>query len=338
MEDFKRMVKMKTGGSVSKAVEEKMCSGGMSKGGKYKEGGKVHDDAAQDKALIKKELGKFAKKEDKEEKTELKLKSGGRAKKATGTVSKYKAGGVAKAPSEATKRPALKGSDVEKQKSLPAGEKDAIKKVKPTGDKKASAPSKGAVKSKDVKKLADGGSVNAINNIDPKIVKNLKPKTMPNPVTDPKFAEWLMTGKGPRPQSPDTSQPLKKGGKAKKMANGGTTGAGGIGSQSPIPPSIAAQLMMAAKGAQLQGANPSVMGSNPLPVDNPVVGGGVQGTPIVGGQMPQQGSPGSAQPFNAYQNFRKQNPNARPGMTPQDIQKIMQSRALQQSNRNFTDR
>jgi len=274
MDGFKAMIKMKTGGSVSKAVEEKMCSGGMSKGGKYKEGGKVHDDAAQDKVLIKKELGKFAKKEDKEEKTELKLKSGGRAKKATGTVSKYKAGGVAKAPSEATKRPNLKGSDVEKEKGKPAGEKDFIKKVKPTGDKKADAPNKAAVKSKDVKKFATGG----------------------------------------------------------------TTGAGGIGSQGPIPPSIAAQLMMAARGAQLQGANPPVMGTNPLPVDNPVVGGGMQGAPVVGGQMPQQETPGTAQPFNAYQNFRNQNPNAKPGMSPQDIQKLLQSRQFQNSNRNFTDR
>ena len=275
MDGFKAMVKMKTGGSVSKAVEEKMCSGGMSKGGKYKEGGKVHDDAAQDKALIKKELGKFAKKEDKEEKTELKLKSGGRAKKATGTVSKYKAGGVAKAPSEATKRPAFKGSDVEKEKGKPSGDKDAIKKVKPTGDKKASAPSKAAVKPKEIKKLAGGG----------------------------------------------------------------TTGAGGVGTQSPIPPSIAAQLMMAAKNANLQGASPPVMGTNPLPVDNPVVGGGgVQGAPIVGGQMPQQGASGTAQPFNAYQNFKQQNPNAKPGMGPRQIQQLMQSPAFQRSNRNFTDR
>ena len=136
MDGFKPMVKMKTGGSVSKAVEEaKMCSGGKAK---YKEGGKVHDDEAQDKALIKKELGKFAKAEDKGEKTELKLKSGGRAKKAAGSVKKFKSGGA-----------------IEMKKS--SGDLDTIKKVKATGAKKAEAPSKAVVKSKDVKKFAAGG-------------------------------------------------------------------------------------------------------------------------------------------------------------------------------------
>lgn len=279
MDGFKAMVKMKTGGSVSKAVEEaKMCSGGKAK---YKEGGKVHDDEAQDKALIKKELSKFAKEEDKGEKSELKLKSGGRAKKAKGTVKKFKIGGAvdtkpagdkdpikkvkvapkkAEAPSKGATKPAFKGSDVAKEKSKPAGDQNPIKKVNPTGDKKAAAPSKAAVKEKEVKKFADGGS----------------------------------TGYG----------------------------RGGIAAQNPIPPSIAAQLMQAREGAALQGANPSPMGGAPIPGDNPVVGGGDQ----------------SPAPFNAYQNFRRNNPNARPGMNPQQIQQILNSPAFQRSNQNFTDR
>ena len=255
MEDFKKMVKMKAGGSVASALKEenKHCSGG--KIGKYKEGGKVHEDEAQDKALIKKGLGKFAKAEDKDEKTELKLKSGGRAKKAQGSVKKYKAGGAiemkktagdkdtikkvkatgnkkADAPNAAVKRPAFRASDVDKEKGKPAG--DAVKtiKVKPTGDKKAAAPNKASVK-------PNAKGVDAVDDLKG----------------------------GGRPK-------YKKGGDVKKFADGGSSNAGGIATQSPIPPSIAAQLMQAAPGARLQGANPSTMGSNPLPVDNPVIGGG----------------------------------------------------------------
>lgn len=284
------MVKMKTGGSVSKAVEEsKKCSGG-----RMKDGGKVHDDVAQDKALIKKEIGKFAKSEDKGEKTELKLKSGGRAKKAQGSVKKFKAGGeiapkIAAAPSKAKLRPTFKASDVEKEKSKPAGDAVKIIKVKPTGDKKAAASSKATVKSKDVK----------------------------------------------------------------KFANGGTTGAGGVATQNPIPPSIAAQLMMAARGANLQGANPPTMGTNPLPTDNPVVGsptpgpiaagGGIAGRPIIGGRPGMGGGMGGGgagrPPFNGYQNFLQRNPGRQPQtMSPQEVDQLMRSQAFQNASGNATDR
>ena len=167
MDGFNKMVKMKCGGSVSKAVEEaKKCGGG-----RMKEGGKVHEDLAEDKALIKKELGKFAAKEDKAEKPELKLKSGGRIKKSVGSVNKFKA---ADAPSKAAVKPNFKGSDVEKEKSKPAGEKDAIKKVKPTGDKKAAAPSKAAVKPKEVKKFAAGGALGgSVSSVPPAIAAQL---------------------------------------------------------------------------------------------------------------------------------------------------------------------
>ncbi|CAB4129455.1 hypothetical protein UFOVP118_64 [uncultured Caudovirales phage] len=258
MDGFKPMVKMKCGGSVSKAVEEaKKCSGG-----RMKAGGKVHDDEAQDKALIKKELGKFAKAEDKGEKTELKLKSGGRTKKAAGSVKKFKAGGA-----------------IEMKKD--AGDKDAIKKVKATGDKKAAAPSKGAAKSKDVKKFAGGGSIESL-------------------------------GHG-----------------------------GSFEGDSPIPPSIQAQLMQAVQGSPMPG-------TNPIPGDKPVMGGApVMGAPVGGmggggmggrrrGMRGGMGG-GNAQPFNAYQNFQQQNPNAQPGMDPRAIQKLLQSPQFQQSNRNFTD-
>lgn len=52
-------------------------------------------DVAQDKALVKKGVAQHeAAKHKGEPKTELKLKCGGRAKKETGTVKKYKAGGA----------------------------------------------------------------------------------------------------------------------------------------------------------------------------------------------------------------------------------------------------
>ena len=180
MDGFKSLPKMKCGGSVDKAV--KKCGGGaMKKGGKYKEGGDV--DLKQDKALIKKAFKQHDKAEHDKEPTEIKLKQGGRSKKACGSVKKYKAGGAiemkkssgdidtikkikatgakkADAPSKAEAKPAFKGSDVSKEKSKPAGEKDAIKKVPPTGDKKAKAESAGDKgEGNTPKKFKTGGKV-----------------------------------------------------------------------------------------------------------------------------------------------------------------------------------
>lgn len=85
MDGFKSLPKMqcfKEGGSVkSKPVAK--CSGG-----KMKEGGKT--DMAQDKSMVKKGVKQHETALHKgEPKTELKLKTGGRAKKATGTVKKF---------------------------------------------------------------------------------------------------------------------------------------------------------------------------------------------------------------------------------------------------------
>jgi len=171
MDGFKKLPKMKTGGSVCEAV--KKCGGGyMKKGGKYKEGG----DVKQDKALIKKAFKQHDEAEHDKEPTEIKLKSGSRVKKEKGTVKKFAKGGStgssdvvkekskpsdgkdtikkvkptgdkkAKAESKAEAKPAFKGSDVEKEKSKAAGDKVGMVKVKPTGDKKADAPNKAAVK------------------------------------------------------------------------------------------------------------------------------------------------------------------------------------------------
>lgn len=125
-------------------------------------------DIAQDKAIVKKAIGMHDAQEHKGEKTDLsKLKKGGRAKKDCGTVKKYKAGGSvdneysakkssgdldnirktkdikpakAAAPSKAATKPNFAGSDVEKEKSKPAGDAVEIIKSKQSG-KKAAAPS-----------------------------------------------------------------------------------------------------------------------------------------------------------------------------------------------------
>jgi cytochrome c553 len=153
----------------------------------------VKADINQDKKIVKKAISMHDKQEHKGEKTDLsKLRSGGRAKKSTGTVKKFKSGGsvnnvyeakkssgdkdnIAKvkatipakaaAPSKAAQRPNLKGSDVAKEKSKPAGHEDPYIKSKESG-KSADAPSKAAVEPKNtpakfcggksVKKMADG--------------------------------------------------------------------------------------------------------------------------------------------------------------------------------------
>ena len=56
--------------------------------------------------------------------------------------------------------------------------------------------------------------------------------------------------------------------------------------------------------------------------------------PQGGMPQPQGGMPNP----NAYQRFQQANPNAKPGMTPEQIQQILMSPQFQQSNRNFTDR
>jgi hypothetical protein len=166
MEGFTKLPKMqhfKEGGSV-----QDMCYGGkaMKKGG-HAESKEMNSDLAQDKKLIKKAFKQHDEAEHDKEPTEIKLKKGGRSKKECGTVRKYKTGGSvtnvyqakkksgdidaieavkdikpgkAAAPSRAATKPIFAGSDVEKEKSKPAGHKDPYIKSKESG-KKAAAPS-----------------------------------------------------------------------------------------------------------------------------------------------------------------------------------------------------
>jgi hypothetical protein len=86
MEDFKSIIKMKSGGSVDKAIEAYE---------KRERKTEVSGDIAQDKAIVKKGVKQHESNLHKgQPKTELKLKQGGRAKKEGGCVGRYKAGGT----------------------------------------------------------------------------------------------------------------------------------------------------------------------------------------------------------------------------------------------------
>jgi hypothetical protein len=134
MDDFKKLPKMqcfKTGGSVKPKA---MCYGG-----KMKKGGEVDAaDVKQDKAIVKKAFKMHDEQEHKGDHTNLsKLRKGGRAKKAVGTVQKYKAGGNVTNVYEAKKK---------------AGDLSNIEKVKSITPTKLCG-------GKSVKKMADGGTV-----------------------------------------------------------------------------------------------------------------------------------------------------------------------------------
>lgn len=132
----------------------------------YKEGGSVYksrhsekremsEDIAQDKKIVKKAFAMHDKQEHHGEKTDLsKLKKGGRAKKAQGTVKKYKTGGSVTNVYEA-KKSSGDLSNIQK-----------TKQIKPTKAAASSAPidklkntPMAFKKGGKVKKYADGSSV-----------------------------------------------------------------------------------------------------------------------------------------------------------------------------------
>jgi hypothetical protein len=235
-------------------------------------------DTKQDKKIVKKAFGMHDSQQH-DEKTDLSgLKKGGRAKKEKGTVKKFKVGGsvdneysnkkssgdldnIAKvkdikpgkatATSKAAVKPNFKGSDVEKEKSKPAGEKDFIKKVKPTGDKKADALSgaKGPdayKKGGKIKKMADGSLTGALaggalgGGLSGMIQDQQRKKRIAQMLSPSQQAELAAQQEqatnqyGPGAQAASQVQPAggtspagavpmqKRGGKVKKMNTGGT--------------------------------------------------------------------------------------------------------------------
>ena len=192
MDGFKKLPKQiacfKEGGSIQRQVENFT---------KRDRKSVESDDIAQDKKVVKKAFGMHDTQQHDGEKTDLSgLKKGGRAKKATGTVKKYKTGGSvtnvyeakksagdkdnikktkdikpgkAAAPSKAASKPALKGSDVVKEKSKPSG--DAAKLIKSKESGKTADAKSGAKetpnkykKGGSIKKMADGGILDTLKN------------------------------------------------------------------------------------------------------------------------------------------------------------------------------
>lgn len=108
MEGFKPVVKMKTGGSVSKAVaaHEKKEMAAEKKG--------MHTDIVEDKKLVKKAINIHDDQLHEGAKTDLsKLKKGGRCKKTGGTIRKYNCGGEVKKMADGSLTGALTSSPVQ---------------------------------------------------------------------------------------------------------------------------------------------------------------------------------------------------------------------------------
>jgi len=185
MEGFKKLPKMqsfKTGGSV-----KAMCYGGKMKNGGHAEEKEMKADLAQDKALVKKGVRQHEGALHKgSPKTELKLKTGGRTKKACGTVKKFKTGGEVNNVYEAKKK---------------SGDKDNIKKVKQITPTKANASSAAGKGDNTSDKFKNGGNVSE---------------------KDKKAGDKDATVKTKmRPSKADTkSAAMKKGGKVKKFSEG----------------------------------------------------------------------------------------------------------------------
>lgn len=116
MEGFKKLPKMqsfKTGGKVSQkfvnAMEKEFPKGATVTPAK---------DEAEDKKMVKKAVGQHESKLHKgEPKTELKLKSGGRAKKETGTVKKYCGGKSVKKMNEGSLTEKVMGTAAQNEAS-----------------------------------------------------------------------------------------------------------------------------------------------------------------------------------------------------------------------------
>ena len=231
MDGFKTLPKMAHFKSGGHAKKEEYCGGGKT----YKDGG----DVAQDKAMIKKAFKQHDRAEHDKEPTEIKLKKGGRSKKEKGTVTKFKDGSaVYGAKKDATdnkeiaavkkeKPKMLKSggstgvSDVEKEKSKPAGDKVPTIKVKPTGDKKAAAPSKASVKpffgGSDVEKEKSKPVGDAVSLVKVKPTGDKKAAAPSKAVVKPSRLDDMV--------APDDLGTFKKGGKLKKFADGRLTGA-----------------------------------------------------------------------------------------------------------------
>jgi len=218
MDGFNKLPKMqcfKEGGSVKTKPVAK-CSGG-----KMKEGGKT--DKVQDKAMVKKGVKQHESALHKgEPKTELKLKTGGRAKKATGTVKKFeKASGEYGAKKTAADKKNIAGA----KKFVPVfkdGGKACAKKPKMAcGGKAKKMQTGGAVDVKDPQALTDKIALEE-NTADANIIPNALKAVKRVGKKAIKSAKDMMTGQGAVSDAERSNIAKKNGGKVKKCAEGGS--------------------------------------------------------------------------------------------------------------------
>jgi hypothetical protein len=217
MDGFNKLPKMqcfREGGSVKTKPVEKCY------GGKMKDGGKT--DVVQDKAMVKKGVKQHESALHKgEPKTELKLKTGGRAKKAAGTVKKFeKASGEYGAKKTAQDKKNIK----EAKKFVPAF-KDGGKACAPSAAKKAKKmQSGGVVDVKDPQALVDKIALEE-NTADANIIPNALKAVKRVGKKAIKSAKDMLSGQGAVSDAERKAmEPVAKrnGGKIKKYAEGGS--------------------------------------------------------------------------------------------------------------------
>jgi hypothetical protein len=223
------------------------------------------------KKVVKKAFGMHDDQMHEGETTDLSsLKKGGRAKKEAGTVRKYKTGGSvenvygakkkagdldriektkdikpkkAAAPSKASTKPNLKGSDVKKTNRMSSGSAKAKEVSERPKTADASSGAKGGPnkykKGGEVKKMAAGGSDGYLTPAQERTLKMVKTGNYRSKPYEMNYAQPAPSSNGPtmpslgpannfpsseayRQAGSPAPQAQKKGGKVKKMNTGGT--------------------------------------------------------------------------------------------------------------------
>jgi hypothetical protein len=179
----------------------------------------VKMDMAQDKSMVKKGVKQHESALHKgEPKTELKLKTGGRAKKAAGTVKKFeKASGQYGA-----KKTAADKKNIKEAKQFKPAFKKGGKACAPSAAKKMQTG--GSVDVKDPQALTDKIALEE-NTADANIIPNALKAVKRVGKKAIKSAKDLFGGQGAVSDEERSNIAKKKGGKVKKFAEGGSTGA-----------------------------------------------------------------------------------------------------------------
>jgi hypothetical protein len=195
----------------------------------YKEGGQVGyksrknhaeekemaEDVKQDKAMVKKGVAQHESALHKgEPKTELKLKTGGRAKKAKGTVKKYATGGGVTPEQSAAYKERVAG-DMETAKKIVRGELPAQSTpgTLTSAERRASIAKAFGPKMKcggGMVKKAEGGIIDTIKNIGTRLKENVMGTDKQNAEAQARLDKYEASKKAAAPSAPVAK---KRGGK-----------------------------------------------------------------------------------------------------------------------------